>query len=80
MFSTHFHQPPAGQSPEQAQAWHNRCCTAEATLARQVVAGVAPDAETIAHFQSYVNGSITLGQAIGRTLDQLSRPGYYPGR
>jgi hypothetical protein len=76
MSSTYFQPLPAGYSPEQEQLWHNRCRTAEAALARQVAAGVAPDAEMIAHFQAYVNGDITLGQAIGRVLDKLSRTGY----
>jgi hypothetical protein len=72
----YFQPLPAGHSPEQAQAWHTRCRTAEAALARQVAAGVVPDAEIIAHFQAYVNGDITLGQAIGRVLDKLSRTDY----
>lgn len=80
MSSSYFHHLPAGHSPEQAQAWHTRCRTAEAALARQVAAGVAPDAETIAHFQAYVNGDITLGQAIGRVVDKLSRAGYHASR
>ncbi|MGI4821886.1 MAG: hypothetical protein ACRYFV_11805 [Janthinobacterium lividum] len=77
MSSTYFQPPLASQAPEQAHGWHHRCRTAEATLARQVDAGVVPDAETIAHFQTYVNGDITLGQAIGRVLDKLARTGYH---
>jgi hypothetical protein len=77
MSSPYFQSLPAGQSPEQEQAWHNRCRTAEAALARQVAAGASPDAEAIAHFQAYVTGDITLGQAIGRVLDKLSRAGHH---
>jgi hypothetical protein len=78
MSSAYFQPPSASQSPEQAQAWHHRCRTAEAALARQVAAGVVPDAETIGYFQAYVNHEITLGQALGRVLDKLSRSGYSP--
>ena len=78
MSSTYFQSPPTGQTPEHAHAWHHRCRTAEAALARQVAAGVAPEAETIAHFQVYVNNEITLGQAIDRVLDKLSQGGYGP--
>jgi hypothetical protein len=76
MSSTYFQPPLASQTPEQAHAWQHRCRTAEAALARQVAAGLVPDAETIAHFQAYVNGDITLGQAIGRVLDKLARTGF----
>jgi hypothetical protein len=78
MSSRYFQPLPPGHSPEQAQAWHHRCRTAEAALARQVAAGAVPDAESIVHFQAYVNGDITLGQAIARVLDKLSRPGHSP--
>jgi hypothetical protein len=77
MSSNYFRPLPAGYSPEKEKAWHYRCRTAEDALARQVAAGAVPDAEAIAHFQAYVNGDITLGQAIGRVLDKLSRAGYH---
>lgn len=39
----------------------------------QLAGGIPPDSPLAACFQLYIDGEITLGQAIGRTLDRLAQ-------
>ena len=66
-----FQSVPTGLSAQQRQEWDYRRQNAERILAKQAQAD--PHLETVAHLQHYVNGDITLGQAIGRVLDAQAR-------
>jgi hypothetical protein len=68
-----FTHLPEGLDPAQRAAWLRRQRTAENTLEIQAIGGSVPDAETIAHFQRYVSGELTLGQAIERVRKQMSQ-------
>jgi len=68
-----FYPLPDGLSPSQQRAWQQRCQTAGRILAQQAATTGGPDVEVLAHLQPYVQGEITLGQAIGRLLDHQSR-------
>jgi|GEM_PF-5186074 len=61
-----FNPMPAGLSPVQQQAWQRRRRTAENTLEIEILSGAVPDAQTLAFFQRYINGELTLGEALER--------------
>jgi hypothetical protein len=67
--------PPAPKhlSPAQQQAWQRRQRMAETTLEIQTRSGSVADAETLAYFQRYVRGELTLEQAISRVRHQLAQ-------
>ncbi|GAA4365638.1 hypothetical protein GCM10023185_36100 [Hymenobacter saemangeumensis] len=66
MHSIQFKPAPEGLTPAQLQAWQRRRRTAENTLEIEVLSGAVPDAQTIHLFQRYINGELTLGEAIER--------------
>jgi len=72
--STHYFNPmPAHLADDQRKEWVRREQTAENTLAIQALGGTTPNAETIAKFQRYVNGEITLAQAIAQVREQMAQ-------
>jgi hypothetical protein len=73
MSKAYFTHIPDQLDPAQRVAWLRRQRTAENTLEIQAIGGSAPDAETVAHFQRYVNGEITLAQAIERVRRQMAQ-------
>lgn len=69
MPSLSFLPPPDGLGPEQRQRWALRLRTAEDALAGLTAGGTA----AAGHLHDYVNGRITLGQALGRVVDHRAR-------
>ena len=64
---------PPNLSEDQRKEWIRRQRTAENTLVIQALGGTMPNAETIAKFQCYVNGEITLAQAIAQVREQMAQ-------
>lgn len=65
--------PPAGLGPEQRLRWARRLLAVEDALAALTAAGTTPAAVVLAYLHDYVNGDITLGQALGRIVDHRAR-------
>ncbi|WP_210521999.1 hypothetical protein [Hymenobacter terricola] len=57
----------------QRALWQRRQLAARNTLEVQVQAGGAVDAETVACFQRYVKGEISLSQAIAKSRQQAAQ-------
>lgn len=68
-----FKPMPRHLSDDQRKEWARRQRTAENTLAIQALGGTVPNAETIAKFQRYVSGEITLAQAITQAREQMAQ-------
>jgi hypothetical protein len=60
-------------TPEQRALWQRRELTAQNTLEIQAMAGTSANAETMAHFQRYVRGEISLTEAITQAREQLAQ-------
>ncbi len=73
MPSLSFPPPPDGLGPEQRQRWALRLRTVEDALAGLTADGTAPDDAVVGYLHDYVNGRITLGQALGRIVDHRAR-------
>ena len=73
MLSSYFQANLITLSPTQQSAWESRRQMAEDLLDRHTDLAHTPDAETVAHLQCYIDGDITLGQAMGRILDRWAR-------
>jgi hypothetical protein len=63
--------PPTGLTPIQRQEWQRRHRIAENTIEIQVMGGTLPDNETLHCFQRYVNGELTLNDAMERVRQQM---------
>ncbi|MDB5236061.1 MAG: hypothetical protein JWR44_3054 [Hymenobacter sp.] len=73
MTSLSFGAIPDDLPPDQRAHWQRRKLTAQNTLEIQAMAGTAANAETVAHFQRYVRGEITLAEAIAQVREQLAQ-------
>ncbi len=65
--------PPDGHGPGQGPQRARRLAVVEDALAALTAASTTPDAVVPAHLHDYVNGAITLGQALGRIVDHRAR-------
>lgn len=65
--------PPSDLTPLQRQEWHRRQRIAENTLDIQVLGGTLPDSETVHFFQRYVDGELTLNDAMARVRQQMQQ-------
>jgi hypothetical protein len=73
MPTSYFQAMPANLSEDQRKEWARRQRTAESTLAIQALGGTEPNSETIAQFQRYVSGHISLDQAIAQVREQMAQ-------
>ena len=72
--STYFFKPmPLHLTEGERKDWVRRRRTAENTLAIQALGGTTPNRETIAKFEQYVSGEITLAQAITQVREQMAQ-------
>jgi hypothetical protein len=58
---------------DQRAHWQRRQITARNTLEIHALSGTAANAETVACFQRYVRGEITLAQAITQSREQIAQ-------
>ena len=73
MSASYFKPMPPHLTLEQRKEWERRQHTAENTLAIQALGGTTPNEETTAKFQRYINGEITLAQAIMQVREQMAQ-------
>lgn len=73
MSTISFEPMPPGLTAEQRTQWQRRQLTAHNTLEIQALAGTGANAETLAYFRRYVNGEITLAQAITQAREQIAQ-------
>ena len=58
---------------DQRAHWLRRQATARNTLEIQALTGTSANAETVAVFQRYVRGEVTLNQAIAQVREQMAQ-------
>ncbi|MBF9221134.1 antitoxin VbhA family protein [Hymenobacter ruricola] len=68
-----FAPVPDGLPADQRAHWQRRQLTARNTLELQALTGSVANAETVAFFQRYVRGEITLAQAIAQVREQMAQ-------
>ncbi|WP_143080198.1 antitoxin VbhA family protein [Hymenobacter arizonensis] len=73
MSTPNFKPMPQHLNDDQRKDWARRQRTAESTLAIQTLGGTEPNEETLAYFQRYVSGEITLAQAIAQVREQMAQ-------
>ena len=71
MITNYFRPPATRLNPGQLREWQRRQSIAQNTLEIQTLGGTLPDVETIHCFQSYVDGELTLTEAIVRVRQQM---------
>ena len=71
MITNYFRPPVTRLSPGQLREWQRRQSIAQNTLEIQTLGGTLPDIETIRCFQSYVDGELSLTEAIVRVRQQM---------
>ena len=64
---------PDDLTPDQRAHWQRRELTAKNTLEIQAMAGTVANAETLAHFQRYIKGEISLAEAITQAREQMAQ-------
>jgi hypothetical protein len=73
MFAYLFGPVPTDLVPDQRAHWQRRQATARNTLEMQAMTGRAASAETVAYFERYVRGEVTLAQAIAQVREQMTQ-------
>jgi len=73
MFAYLFGPVPDDLAPDQRSHWLRRQATARNTLEIQALTGAAANAETVAFFERYVRGEVTLSQAIAQVREQMAQ-------
>jgi hypothetical protein len=73
MFTTLFGPIPDDLSADQRAHWLRRQATARNTLEIQSLTGTPANAETVAFFERYVRGEVTLAQAIAQVREQMAQ-------
>ncbi|MFD2720715.1 antitoxin VbhA family protein [Hymenobacter monticola] len=73
MFAYLFGPVPDDLSPDQRAHWQRRQATARNTLEIQALTGTVASAETVAFFERYVRGEVTLAQAIAQVREQIAQ-------
>ncbi|MBF9141155.1 antitoxin VbhA family protein [Hymenobacter properus] len=73
MFTTLFGSVPDDLPADQRAHWLRRQATARNTLEIQNLTGTPANDETVAFFQRYVRGEITLAQAIAQVREQMAQ-------
>jgi hypothetical protein len=79
MYSLYSLTLPDSRREEERLLSARRLLVAENIIDTLATNGTGPDASAISFLQQYVNGAVTLGQAIGRLVDHLAQsPDYEP--
>jgi len=73
MFTTLFGPIPDDLSADQRAHWQRRQATARNTLEMQALTGTPASAETLAFFDRYVRGEVTLAQTIAQVREQTAQ-------
>ncbi|MBD2770270.1 hypothetical protein IC235_20480 [Hymenobacter sp. BT664] len=77
MPSSYFTSLPPGLNSEQCLLWARREHVANCAVEFLITHNRPLEGPILTHLQHYVNGEISLGQAIGRIVDHLAQS---PGR